>query len=109
MTPAQRSWGGQIALAVALLLSPLVVIPVFLNDTTPEALRPYALPISIVAMVGSLAWPFCALWYLSANGKAGRKWAAGGLAVSVIGWGCVLALLLISMTGGGLHTGVGAH
>ena len=109
MTPAQRSWAGQVSLAVALLLSPVVVFPVFVNDTTPEVLRPYAVPISIVAMIASLAWPAGALWHLSASGKAGRKWAIGGLAVSVIGWGCILVFALMWIMSGGLPSGVGVH
>src|SRR5687767_6379638 len=105
----QRSWAGLISLGVALLLSPVVVLSVFVNDTTPEALRPFSLPIAIVSMLASVAWPAATVWHLSGSGKPGRKWAILGLAISLVGWGFIVFAAIAWVASGGLPSGVGVH
>jgi hypothetical protein len=81
-----QSVGGIASLVVALLLSPAVILPVFLNDTTPEALRPYALQIIVASVLVSVVWNAATMW--AVMDKPGVWWAVAGLAVSLVGGVC---------------------
>lgn len=81
----------------SLLLSPVVVLGLLANDDLRRVTGPIpteiALPLIAVLMTLSALLPLIA--YLSNVGRTGRKWAAAGFLLSLLGWGAVIAFAMV--------------
>lgn len=101
-SPSEVGWAGIGAFVVALLLSPLLGMPIvstLLRRLLGMHFESAGCMVVLLMAAMSFLVPLISWLFLSARGRAGQGWALAGVLVSVLSW--VLILFVVAMGGVG--------